>query len=64
MRQGPVGLQHDENIRALKAMRANDGDRFAAARMKGIEDLILGRLIPGSMSLSCPAPEKRTRPWG
>jgi hypothetical protein len=52
MRQGPVGLQHDENIRALKAMRANDGDRFAAARMKGIEDLILGRLIPGTMSLS------------
>jgi hypothetical protein len=51
MRQGPVGLQHDENVRALKAMRANDGDRFAAARMKGIEDLILGRLIPGSMSL-------------
>ena len=38
MRQGPVGLQHDENLRALKAMRANNGHRLAATRMKWIED--------------------------
>jgi len=31
MRQGPVGLLHDENVRALKAMRADDGDRLATA---------------------------------
>jgi hypothetical protein len=64
MRQGPVGLLHDENARALKAMRANDGDRLATARMKGIEDPILRSLIPGIMSLSRAAPAKRTPPWG
>src|ERR1700720_4761443 len=52
MRQGPVGLLHDENVRALKAMRANDGNRLATARMKWIEDPILRSLIPGIMSLS------------
>ena len=45
-------------------MRANDGDRLATARMKGIEDPILRSLIPGIMALSRPEPEKRTRPWG
>jgi len=52
MRQGPVALLHDENVRASKAMRANDGDALAAARMKRIEDPILKSLIPGIMSLS------------
>jgi hypothetical protein len=52
MRQGPVGLLHDENVRALKAMRADDGDRLAATRMKWIADPILRSLIPGIMSLS------------
>jgi hypothetical protein len=33
-------------------MRANDGDRLATARMKGIEDPILRSLIPGIMALS------------
>jgi hypothetical protein len=64
MRQCPVGLLHDENVHAMKAMRANDGDRLATARMKWIEDPILRSLIPGIMSLSRPEPEKRTRPWG
>jgi len=63
MRQGPVGLLHDENVRALKAMRANDGDRLATARMKGIEDPILRSLIPGIMSLSRPARERRMPVW-
>ena len=54
MRQGPIGLLHDENVRALKAMRANDGNRLATARMKWIEDPILRSLIPGIMSLSRP----------
>jgi hypothetical protein len=58
MRQGPVGLQHDENVRTLKAMRANDGDRLAATRMKRIEDPILRSLIPGIMSLSRAEPVK------
>lgn len=52
MRQCSVGLLHDENVHALKAMRANDGDRLATARMKGIEDPILRSLIPGIMALS------------
>jgi hypothetical protein len=26
-----IGLLHDENVRALKAMRADDGDRLATA---------------------------------
>ena len=64
MRQGPGGLLHDENVRALKAMRANDGDRLATARMKGIEDPILRSLIPGIMALSRLALAKRTPPWG
>jgi hypothetical protein len=63
MRQGPVGLLHDENVRALKAMRANDSDRLATARMKWIEDLILESLRPGIMSLSRTALERRMRAW-
>ena len=59
MRQGPIGLLHDENVRALKAMRANDGNRLATARMKWIEDPILRSLIPGIMSLSREALEER-----
>jgi hypothetical protein len=34
-----------ENVHALKAMCANDGDRLATARMKWIEDPILRSLI-------------------
>jgi hypothetical protein len=49
MRQGPIGLLYDENVRALKSMRANDGNRLATARMKWIEDPILRSLIPGIM---------------
>ena len=40
-------------------MRANDGDRLATARMKGIEDPILRSLISGIMALSRPAPARR-----
>jgi hypothetical protein len=64
MRQGPVGLLHDENVRALKAMRANDSDRLATARMKWIEDLILDSLIPGIMSLSRAGLVKHMWLWG
>jgi hypothetical protein len=59
MRQRPIGLLHDENVHALKAMRANDGDRLAAARMKSIEDPIFESRIPGIMPLSRPARERR-----
>jgi hypothetical protein len=61
MRQGLIGLLYDENVRALKAMRANDGNRLATARMKWIEDPILRSLIPGIMSLSRAAPARRMR---
>jgi hypothetical protein len=63
MRQGLIGLLYDENVRALKAMRANDGNRLATARMKWIEDPILRSLIPGIMSLSRPARERHMPVW-
>jgi hypothetical protein len=63
MRQCPVGLLDHENISALKAMRANDGGHLATARMKSIEDPILGSRIPGIMPLSRAAPARRMCVW-
>ncbi len=57
-RQRAVGLPDDEVSGAGVALYANDGNDFAAAWMKRIEDPNLYRRKPGSMTLLRPASAK------
>ena len=60
MRQSPIALLDDKDLRALKAMAPHKNDYLTEARMKPIMDSSLEVLIPGSMSLLRLAPAKAT----
>jgi hypothetical protein len=64
VRQSAIALLDDKDLGALKAMMPHNKGHLTKARMEPIVDSSLDVLIPGSMSLLRPAPEKRTRPWG
>ena len=64
VRQSAIALLDDKDLGALKAMMPHKKGHLTKARMEPIVDSSLDVLIPGSMSLLRPAPEKRTRPWG
>jgi transposase len=64
MRKGAIPLLDDKHLHALKAMTPHKNGRLTKTGMEPVVYFSLGVLIPGSMSLLRPAPEKRTRPWG
>lgn len=60
MRQRSIELMDDEHVSALETLTPNNNHNVPAARVKRIMNPLTEAVIPGSMSLLRPAPEKAT----
>ena len=61
MRQRPIEVMNDKDVSTLETLTPNDNRRLPTSRMKRIMNPPVA-LIPGSMSLLRPAPERRISP--